>query len=157
MVEDRLKKWPKSKLQNHGVALFDLNCRSQGRIYGDPILVFDSSNRQPLPEHNFSHGDIVIISRGNPLDHSAIEGIVLDKRRNRLRIVVSEKPKGLKKGSWRLDKGANRVAFDRMNDSLIRFHSSENEYGTSLRDLLIGLTLDPASASSPPNFGKKKT
>ena len=93
LVADRLKKWPKSKLQNHGVALFDLNCRSQGRIYGDPILVFDSSNRQPLPEHNFSHGDIVIISRGNPLDHSAIEGIVLDKRRNRLRIVVSEKPK----------------------------------------------------------------
>ena len=158
LVEDRLKKWPKSKLQNHGVALFDLNCRSQGRIYGDPILVFDSSNRQPLPDHNFSHGDIVIISRGNPLDHSAIEGIVLDKRRNRLRIVVSEKPKGLKKGSWRLDKGANRVAFDRMNDSLIRFHSSENEYGTSLRDLLIGLTHDPAySASSPPEIsGKKK-
>ena len=97
-----------------------------------------------MGEHKFSHGDIVIVSRGNPLDHSAIEGIVLDKRRGRLRVVVSEKPKGLKKGSWRLDKGANRVAFDRMNDALIRFHSSENDYATPLRDLLIGLVHDPA-------------
>ena len=158
LIEQRLKQWPRNKLISTGVALFDLSCRTQGRIFGEPILVFESNDRQPLGEHNFSHGDIVIVSRGNPLDHSAIEGIVLDKRRGRLRVVVSEKPKGLKKGSWRLDKGANRVAFDRMNDALIRFHSSENDYATPLRDLLIGLVHDPAySASTPPEISGKKS
>ena len=57
-----------------------------------------------------------------------------------------------------MDKGANRVAFDRMNDALIRFHSSENDYATPLRDLLIGLVHDPAhSASTPPEISGKKS
>ena len=47
-----------------------------------------------------------------------IEAVVSNRSRDSIRVVVPEAPKGLRKGTWRIDRGANRVAFDRMRDAL---------------------------------------
>ena len=51
--------------------------------------------------------------------------MVLDRNNSRIRVVAKDKPGDLRKGGWRLDKGANRVAHDRMHEALISFHSTE--------------------------------
>ncbi|MEJ6563114.1 MAG: AAA domain-containing protein [Euryarchaeota archaeon] len=157
MVEERWKSWSKQRLLAAGLALFDLNGRGQGRFFGEPIVVFENRQGSRLPSHRFGHGDIVLISRARPWGEKVIEGIVLDRGPTRIRIVVSEKPKDLKKGTWRLDRGANRVAHDRMHEALSTFHSSEGEGGTVLRDLLLGSLHDMAtSAARPPEIHGQK-
>ena len=157
MVEERWKSWSKQRLLAAGLALFDLNGRSQGRFFGEPILVFENRQSSRLPIHRFGHGDIVLISRARPWGEKVIEGIVLDRGPTRVRVVVSEKPKDLRKGTWRLDRGANRVAHDRMHEALCTFHSSEGEGGTVLRDLLLGSLHDMAtSAARPPEIRGQK-
>ena len=158
MVEERWKKWNKQRLLAAGLTLFELDARTQGRFFGDPIVVFEQPDRARMPAHRFGHGDIVLISRTKPWGEKIYEGIVLDRGPTRIRVVVNEKPKDLKKGRWRIDRGANRVAHDRMHNALISFHSSEGEGGTPLRDLLLGSLHDCASsAERPPEIkGKKK-
>ncbi|MBT5122350.1 MAG: hypothetical protein HOM38_06460, partial [Euryarchaeota archaeon] len=77
MVEERWKTWSKQRLLAAGLALFDLNARSQGRFFGEPILVFENKQGSRLPIHRFGHGDIVLISRARPWGEKVIEGIVL--------------------------------------------------------------------------------
>jgi superfamily I DNA and/or RNA helicase len=71
--------------------------------------------------------------------------------------VVNEKPKDLKKGRWRIDKGANRIAHDRMHEALIAFHSTESTGGTPLRDLILASLHDPATSAARPPEIKGKT
>ena len=79
MVEERWKKWSKQKLVSAGLALFELSARTQGRFFGEPIIVFEESGRNRLPQHLFSHGDIVLISRTRTWGENVFEGIGLDR------------------------------------------------------------------------------
>ena len=137
MVEERWKKWPKQRLVAAGLTLFDLPGRPQGRFFGEYIITFESRNGGRMPQHRFSNGDIVLISRTRPWGEKIIEGVVLDRSSSRIRVVVAERPSDLRKGNWRLDRGANRVAHDRMHEGLISFHSTEDNTGTPLRDLIL--------------------
>ncbi len=156
-VQTRWKEWSKKRMVSAGLALFDLVGKSQGRFFGDPILVFEKRGNENLPYHKFGHGDMVIISRARPWGEKVIEGIVLDRNSKRIRIIVTEKPNDIRKGSWRLDRGANRVAHDRMHEALISFHSTEGEGGTNLRDLLLCQPHDmESSAKRPPEIRGQK-
>lgn len=156
LVEERWKTWTKQRLLLAGVALFDLSARTRGRFFGDDIVVFETQKGDRMPEHRFSPGDIVLISRSRPWGEKVVEGVVLDRGPTRIRVVVGERPKDLKKGGWRLDRGANRVAHDRMHEALIAFHSTEGDGGTVLRDLLLGNVLDiNTSAQIPPEIRGK--
>lgn len=156
-VQDRWTSWSKTKMVGAGLALFDLAGRSSGRFFGEPILVFELRGGGALPFHRFGHGDMVIISRARPWGEKVIEGVVLDRNNSRIRIVTKDKPSDLRKGGWRLDRGANRVAHDRMHDALISFHSTEGDGGTVLRDLLLCQPHDlAASAQRPPEIRGQK-
>ena len=153
-VEERWRHWSKSRLVEAGLTLYDLKARPRGRLFGDPILIFEARDGGRLPVHRFSHGDMVILSRTRPWGEKTIEGLVLDRGPTRVRVVVGERPKGVRDGVWRLDRGANRVAHDRMADALLRLHDAGADDGTPLRDLLLGQVHDPeSSAASPPSIG----
>jgi len=157
MMEERWNSWSNKRLAAAGVSLFNLNGRMNGRFFGDPIIAFTSDSEGGLPWHGFSHGDIVILSRSNPSEKRGMEGIVLDRNRKRLRIVFKDRPEDLRKGRWRLDKGANRVAHDRMQMALNSFHDEEEDMGTPLRDLLLASVHDmEASSSQLPEVGGLK-
>ena len=157
LVEERWKTWSKQRLLTAGVSLFDLKARTQGRFFGEDIVVFEAQDRGRLPEHRFSHGDIVLISRSRPWGEKVVEGVVLDRGPTRLRVVVGERPRDVRKGGWRLDRGANRVAHDRMHQALTAFHSTEGDGGTVLRELILGNVLDinQSAELSPDIRGKR--
>ena len=156
MIKERWSSWSHHRLQASGLALLGLKGRTNGTLYGEDILLFEHPDRQHLGQHRFTHGDIVVISRSKPLGEKTIEGIVLERGPTRLRVVVAQRPKDLRKGTWRLDRGANRVAHDRMQEALEMFHSIEGDRGTILRDVLLGQVHDPEdNASMPPKISGK--
>ena len=93
-----------------------------------------------------------MLRRGDPIGEKPIEAIVSDRSRNRIRIVMPELPSGVRSGYWRIDRAANKVAFDRMRDALNSIF--EEEGGAPLRDLLLGLVHDPVgTAGLGPELG----
>ena len=145
-VEDRLRNWSRSRLLAHGVSLFDLKARSAGWMYGMRLLRLSMEKGGPMPSHRFKHGDIVIISRNDPLGRQALEGVVARRSRKHLILAMNDLPKGHRQGIWRLDRGANRIAHDRMRDALNAFLGDEK--ATSLTSLLLGQGRDIEQAAS---------
>ncbi len=139
-VETRLKTWNKKRLLAHGVSLFQLRARSAGWMYGQRLLRLTIDGGGALPSHRFKHGDIVLLSRADPLGKDAIEAVVANRTRTSIRLAMNELPKGHRQGFWRLDRGANRIAHDRMRDALNSFLSDENS--TDLKSLLLGQVRD---------------
>ena len=139
-VETRLRTWDKHRLLAHGVSLFKLKARSAGWMYGQRLLRLTLDGGGVLPSHRFKHGDIVLLSRSDPLGKDAIEAVVANRSRTSIRLAMNDLPKGHRQGYWRLDRGANRIAHDRMRDALNSFLSDEN--ATNLSTLLLGQVRD---------------
>ena len=155
MTEERLRNWSNGKLQANGIALFDLIAKPDGWLFGQRVIRLRNGAGRRFGTHRFRQGDIVMLSRNNPLTEKAIEAIVSYRSKNAIRIVLPEAPQGLRKGRWRMDRGANRISFDRMRDAL---NSVFEEDGSApLRELLLGMVHDPAStASLIPELGGAK-
>ena len=150
-VEERLQKWNRNRLVENGITLFDLEGRNDGWLFGERIVKLFTKG-EALPHHRFRHGDIVTLSRKNPLKEKTIEGTVLSRSRKFIRIVVNEQPAKIRQDTWRLDRGANRIAHDRMVAALEALFSDENS--TLLRELFFGQVRDMESSSSrPANLG----
>ncbi|KAG0567437.1 hypothetical protein KC19_7G135000 [Ceratodon purpureus] len=157
-MKKRLRQWPKQRLQNEGFALFDLSVRADGRLYRDLVFRFSSPQERGglLPsQHQFSHGDMVVISRKNPLDDedTVIEGVVMERARRFLRVAIpSYQAKGLNVSlKWRLDLSANRVSYERCMLAINCFASPE------LRQGLSGSLVLPTAPVASPNSSKNST
>ena len=124
-IDERLKTWSNRRLEDAGLVLFKLKGRTSGWLFNERILTFQADNGQELPWHKFGQGDIVTISRKRPWTEIVTEGTVLDRSRKRIRVVVSEPPEDLRRGTWRLDRAANRIAHDRMAEALDSFALNE--------------------------------
>ena len=151
-TEKRLRDWPRERLVSNGLALFDLIAKPDGWLFDQRIVKLRRKSRSDLGQHRFRQGDIVMLSRGDPLSEKPIEAIVSDRRRDSIRVVLKETPSDLRKDTWRMDRGANRIAYDRMRDSLNSIFQEEG--GVPLRELILGSVHDPSGTSSlPPQLG----
>ena len=151
-VVEKLQNWPRKKLIENGIALFDLIGKNDGWLFGQRIIKFTNKKKKDLGIHRFRQGDIILLSKKDPLKETPVEGTIFSTSRNSIKIVFSDAPKNIKKETWRLDKGANRIAYDRMKDSLNSIF--EDGGGAPLRELLLGMVHDPpGTASLPPELG----
>ncbi|MCO5595601.1 hypothetical protein L7F22_049646 [Adiantum nelumboides] len=66
-IKKRLKNWPKQKLEEEGVALFDLYVQHEGSLYRDKLLKFSTRLGDGiLPAHNqFGQVEVAANSRGH--------------------------------------------------------------------------------------------
>lgn len=108
------------RVQNEGWALFDLEAALDGALYKHSVVRL--SVRAPaLPFHNFSQGDIVLVSDGNPRD-DAYEGVIVDVAARWLRIALPARVAPEVQGTgWRVDTFANPVAYERQRAALAEF------------------------------------
>ena len=65
-VEERLRKWGRDRLVENGITLFDLDGRNDGWLFGERVIKLFARG-EALPHHRCRHGDIVTLSRHNPL------------------------------------------------------------------------------------------
>ena len=156
-IDERLKSWSNRRLEDAGLAIFKLKGRNNGWLFSERIISFQAESSKELPWHRFGQGDIVTISRKRPWNELVTEGTVLDRSRKRIRVVVAEPPEDLRRGTWRLDRAANRIAHDRMSDALDSF--ALNEFSpTPLDDILMASLHDVVvSSEMPPEIPKTKS
>jgi regulator of nonsense transcripts 1 len=132
--------------------LFDLIGKNDGWLFGQRVIKFTNRRKKNLGIHRFRQGDIVLVSRRDPLKETPLEGTIYSTTRNSIKIVFLETPKDIRKDTWRIDKGANRIAYDRMRDALNSVF--EEDGGVPLRELLLGMVHDPVgTASLTPELG----
>tara|TARA_B100000287_G_scaffold365124_1_gene359683 strand:+ start:681 stop:2717 length:2037 start_codon:yes stop_codon:yes gene_type:complete len=155
-IDERLKSWSNRRLEDAGLAIFKLKGRTNGWLFSERIISFQAESGKELPWHRFGQGDIVTISRKRPWTELVTEGTVLDRSRKRIRVVVAEPPEDLRRGTWRLDRAANRIAHDRMSEALDSF--ALNEFSpTPLDDILMASLHDVVvSSERPPEIPKTK-
>lgn len=117
-----MTKWSRSRLEKEGQTIFGLSARPVGHLFREEILQFTHSTQQ-MPYHRFAHGDMVsislslssrhepaaddhatrlqvLITRNNPLHEKPIEGVVLEKSKSRLQVVVKDYPANITEGTW---------------------------------------------------------
>ncbi|MDE0953788.1 MAG: AAA domain-containing protein [Candidatus Poseidoniales archaeon] len=151
-VIEKLQNWTKKKLIENGISLFDLIGKNDGWLFGKRVIKFTNRRKKNLGIHRFRQGDIVLVSRRDPLKETPLEGTIYSTTRNSIKIVFLETPKDIRKDTWRIDKGANRIAYDRMRDALNSVF--EEDGGVPLRELLLGMVHDPVgTAGLTPELG----
>ncbi len=116
--------------QKKGRAVLGLHGKYIGEIIGEfQVYRFFKEN---MPEHQINVGDVVLVSRKNPLK-DGIEGTVFEKGKNFITVVFSQLlPKGKK---WRIDLFVNDITFKRMSGTLSIF---EKGYSFFPEDTILG-------------------
>jgi hypothetical protein len=100
LVEDRIKSWSNSRLQQEGFTLFDVVIIPKGNLFQDKIFRVKMKNDDPLPFHRFSVGDSIRVSlsyTGDPLsDDSSTDGVVLERKYRHIDICVKNQEDDVK-------------------------------------------------------------
>ncbi|GIL65861.1 hypothetical protein Vafri_19510, partial [Volvox africanus] len=117
-VEERLRVWPMGRLRSEGLVLTDVRAVRRGSYLGKAIVRLTAADGGELPFHRFTSGTLVTLCRVNPLSERTTEGLVLDRGRWEVRLVMDSLPPGLTEGLWRLDKGVNIVTYQRMAQAM---------------------------------------
>jgi regulator of nonsense transcripts 1 len=141
-VEMRRRKWSRERLQREGFSVFDLKGTSSGTtMNGEAILRFRSTDDSALPYHQFQPGDVVVLRTKNGFQVTLANGtrarkdytdaVVVDVDNYTVLVTVAEAPIEVNRLSWQLDKGTNRIAYDRMLEALNSFAKSSLAVQTS--------------------------
>ncbi len=130
----------------YGRAVLGLQGRRSGRKF-DLYLVRLSRDKKIDTE--ISSGDIVLISRGDPLK-SDLTATVMQVAKNFVEVAFSQKPPPwIKEAGIRVDLFVNDVTFKRMEGNLERMRHIEPPF-SAIRDMI--LSLKPPSASKAVHF-----
>ncbi|KAK9866541.1 hypothetical protein WJX84_006717 [Apatococcus fuscideae] len=143
--DERLQHWSRRRLQDEGLALFDLKAEPAGALFSDRIFRFAMQRRgEPMPEHALSQGDIVLLSQARP-GESSLEGVVMDSGAKWLRVAVSASTAPHIHGApWRLDLYADTISHERCRQALQAFSQPQPDVSPGqmqLRRVLLGLGL----------------
>eukprot|EP01103_Thecamoeba_quadrilineata_P015130 TRINITY_DN4689_c0_g1_i1.p1 TRINITY_DN4689_c0_g1~~TRINITY_DN4689_c0_g1_i1.p1 ORF type:complete len:842 (-),score=197.24 TRINITY_DN4689_c0_g1_i1:65-2590(-) len=150
-VENRIKTWTKQRLVSEGICLTNMKCEiARSFVIGSITLRFSCD--KPILNSRFNHGDMVLLSRDDNINNST-SGVVLDRHPYGIQITVHDIPDRCEQSFWRIDKGANRVSFDRMI-SAIKLFISYADSNCDIRGLITGSDVAniAESASKPPQF-----
>ncbi|WP_018249299.1 IGHMBP2 family helicase [Orenia marismortui] len=127
--------------QKRGRAIIKLKGRDQGEAFGGKTSIKFMCQRQgqALPDHQISVGDLVMISRNNPLAKNNPTGTVVELSNYSITVVFDNRPNKFVYGkNLRLDLYVNDITYQRMLDSLSKLKNAKGRL-KELRDKLLGL------------------
>ncbi|SFP01699.1 IGHMBP2 family helicase [Hydrogenimonas thermophila] len=126
---------PKER-EHYGRAVLGLKGRSAGRKFDLYLVRF---SRDALIQTEIGSGDIVLISRGDPLK-SDLTATVMQVSKNYIEVAfLSKPPVWCKDNNIRLDLFVNDVTFKRMERNLEKMRHIGSPM-SHIRDILLGLT-----------------
>lgn len=125
--------------EQKGRAILHLKGRDEGKALGQKHLVKFMRQRpgEKLPDTEISIGDLVMISKKNPLAEDNPTGTVAEMTNYSITAVFDEKPQGFVYGKkLRMDLYVNDITYQRMLDAV---ESCENLSGSArrLRDVML--------------------
>ncbi|WP_027339459.1 IGHMBP2 family helicase [Halonatronum saccharophilum] len=137
--------------EKKGRALLHLRGRDQGEAFGAKVIFkFIRQRRgEALPDHSIDIGDLVLLSKGDPLRKSNPTGTVVEKTKRSITVAFDKKtPNFLSGKGLRLDLYINDITFQRMLEALSILKRGKGRL-KELRSKLLGF--DKASFNSLPS------
>ena len=135
--ELEIKRLSPREREKKGRALLDIKGRDAGTAFGNKPMVKFLKRQQgeKLPETEISVGDLVMLSKNDPLADDNPTGTVAEKTRYSLTVVFEQKPPSFvyKKG-LRLDLYVNDITYQRMLEAI----DQVKDLGR-IKDRLLGL------------------
>ncbi|MBA2839633.1 putative DNA helicase [Methanococcus maripaludis] len=133
-----------TKRENVGRAILNLNGKVLREFFGEYIVRYGRSEK--FKKTDISVGDIVLISKGNPLQ-SDLLGTVIEIGSNHVDVSIEIVPKWAL-NDIRLDLYVNDVTFKRMLNALDKFNSTDNR----LIDIILSVDSPQKSKSTEIRF-----
>ena len=145
-TNERLTSSTVSQLEKDGLCISGLRgSRRRHRFYGRAVARF--ALRADAPRHSFQPGDEVVLSRGCPLSEAdALRGEIVELGLSHLDVALlggsgtecaTEVPERVEQGLWRLDRLANRTAYERTLAGLRRLTGDRFRGSRALRKMVI--------------------
>ncbi len=125
--------------EQKGRAILHLKGRDEGKALGGRAMVKFMRQRpgEQLPDTEISIGDLVMISKKNPLADDNPTGTVAEMTNYSLTVVFDEKPQGFVYGKkLRMDLYVNDITYQRMLDALEACEEVEGD-ARRLRDIML--------------------
>lgn len=121
-------------MEREGFAIFDLKAAMTGTTSaGESIIRFSLAEGGKLPYHQFQPGDVVVLRskgfqvalpNGGRLRKDSVDALLVDIDNYHALVSTSEPPIDASSLRWQMDKGTNRIAYDRMLEALAVFAKS---------------------------------
>jgi superfamily I DNA and/or RNA helicase len=121
-----------------GQALLGLSVKEQdGGLLGRTIVRFERP-KATLPPTRIGAGDVVRLSRRDPLDEGNPSGVVLERSPARITVAFEDElPAWAESGPLRLDRTGDDVTFKRTREALDTFETAKGP-AESLREIVFG-------------------
>jgi len=124
--------------QARGRAVLNLRGRGQGEALEGHLVKFLGRPGEELPETEILVGDLVMVSRGEPLRGDNPTGTVTEKTGYSLTVAFDGRPPSFVTGKGlRVDLYVNDITYQRMLEALGRLRTAGGRLG-ALRDVLVG-------------------
>ncbi len=139
--EKEIRNYRPEEREARGRAILHLRGRDEGTAFGNkPLVKFLRQRRgEELPDTEISVGDLVMISRKNPLGANNPTGTVAEKTRYSISVVFDQEPPSFVYGKGlRLDLYVNDITFQRMLEALGKIKKGR-EWLEEKRDKLLGI------------------
>jgi len=138
--ENEIRKLSGQQREERGRAILHLRGRNQGTGLGGRYIVKFLRQRQGemLPKHEINTGDLVMLSKGNPLSPNTPSGTVIEKSKYSITAVFDRNPPDfIYKKNLRMDLYVNDITFQRMLEALGTLASARGGLA-DMRDKLLG-------------------
>jgi predicted DNA helicase len=136
--EEEIKNMSGSEREAKGRAVLHLRARDEGEgIEGQKVKFMRNHKGEELPETEISVGDLVMISKNDPLRDDNPTGTVIEKTNYSITAAFDSAPGWMiKSKGLRMDLYVNDITYQRMKDALGELETDDLE---GLRDRFIGL------------------
>jgi len=139
--EKEIKYLSGKQREKKGRAFLRMKGRSHGVGLGNKFIVkfLKQKPGKKLPENEINTGDLVMISKNNPLDDRNPNGTVIEKSNYSITVVFDNKPaKFVFNKNIRIDLYVNDITYQRMLESLNELKNTDDQRVKELRDILVG-------------------
>jgi predicted DNA helicase len=135
--EEEIRNLSGKEREEKGRAILHLRARDEGEgLEGFKVKFLRNIRDERLPENEISVGDLVMISKDDPLRDDNPTGTVIETTNYSITVAFSDRPGGWVYNSkgLRMDLYVNDITFQRMLDALDRLEVSNSDLQNSLLD-----------------------
>ncbi len=137
---ESIRKLSGKERENEGKAILHLRSRDEGETLAGYLVKFMRNRKgEELPETEIGVGDLVMISKKDPLRDDNPTGTVVEKTNYSVTVAFDGKPKSFVFGkNLRMDLYVNDITYQRMKDALEKVRAADEDM-LKLRKIMTGL------------------
>lgn len=138
--EESIRNHSAERREAEGKAILQLKGRDEGMaLEGKLIKFLRQYHGEPLPETEITVGDLVMVSRRDPLMSDNPTGTVVQKTNYSITVAFDNPRSFLFGKDLRMDLYVNDITYQRMKDALTTLREADGRLA-ELRNIIVGLT-----------------